>query len=162
MKKLPFAISVLMAAALFAVGCVPPPVVPAGQAPADQPVDSSQKPPEPAEEPAAGSGDVQTGLAVVESVDALILESFPVQVHVVATGYLPDGCTTIGDVTSQQNGNEFKVTITTERPADAICTEAIVPYEEVIPLDVVGLPAGQYTVTVNGISTTFELAIDNG
>lgn len=161
MKRFSITISVLMVAGLLVLACAAPPAVVPGEEPASQPASGSESPAAPVEEPAEGSGAIQTGEAVVESVDALILESFPVQVNVVAVGYLPDGCTTIGEVTSQQNGNEFKVTITTERPADAMCTEAIVPYEEVIPLDVAGLPAGQYTVTVNGVSTTFELAIDN-
>ena len=42
-----------------------------------------------------------------------------------------------------------------------MCTEALVPYEQAVPLDVAGLPAGVYTVTVNGVSDTFELAVDN-
>ena len=42
-----------------------------------------------------------------------------------------------------------------------MCIEALVPYEQAVPLEVAGLPAGVYTVTVNGISDTFELAVDN-
>jgi hypothetical protein len=53
------------------------------------------------------------------------------------------------------------VTITTVRPADQACTEALVPFEEVISLDVRGLDAGTYAVDVNGVRDTFELAMDN-
>ena len=101
------------------------------------------------------------GTAVVENIDILILESFPVQVNVIAKGYLPDGCTEIGDIAKVRDGNTFTVTVGTIRPADAMCTEAIVPYEEVIPLDVYGLKAGTYDVIVNSVSESFELTIDN-
>jgi hypothetical protein len=101
------------------------------------------------------------GMAAVEAVDVLILESFPVQVNVVARGNLPDGCTTISDATQERDGNTFRVMITTVRPVDAMCTEALVLFEKVIALDVYGLPAGVYTVDVNGVTAPFELAVDN-
>lgn len=101
------------------------------------------------------------GTAIVENIEILILESFPVQIHVIAKGYLPDGCTEIGEITKVRDDNTFTVTIGTIRPADAMCTEAIVPYEEVIPLDVRDLKAGTYTVVVNSVSDSFELTMDN-
>ncbi|MCL7476514.1 MAG: hypothetical protein M8352_10825, partial [ANME-2 cluster archaeon] len=45
--------------------------------------------------------------AVVENIDIMILESFPVQVMVNARGYLPDGCTGIDSVTTSKAGNTF-------------------------------------------------------
>jgi hypothetical protein len=101
------------------------------------------------------------GLANVESIDILLLESFPVQVRVVARGNHPDGCTSIESVDQTRDERAFLVTIATFRPPDAICTQEIVPFEETIALDVLGLPAGAYSVDVNGISGTFELAVDN-
>ena len=106
-------------------------------------------------------GEYLYGTAVVEEIEILILESFPVQVNVIAKGYLPDGCTEIGDITKVRDGNTFTVTVETIRPADAMCTQAIVPYEEVISLDVRDLKAGTYTVVVNSVSDSFELAMDN-
>jgi hypothetical protein len=102
------------------------------------------------------------GEAVVGSIDILILESFPVQVHVVARGGFSVGnCIAIDQVTRERDGNTFQVTITTIQYADVVCTDEVVPWEEVIPLDVYGLPAGIYTVTVNGVGGTFELQVDN-
>jgi hypothetical protein len=117
----------------------------------------------PTSTPAAGDagGQVVTGTARVEEIEILILESFPVQVNVVARGNLPDGCTTIDRIDRERQGNAFVVTITTVRPADQACTEALVPFEEIISLDVMGLEAGTYTVEVNGARDTFELAVDN-
>ena len=106
-------------------------------------------------------GDVIRGLAPVETIDILILESFPVQVQVRAAGNLRDGCTTLAEITQELQGSTFAVTIGTTRPADALCTEALVPFETTIALDVLGLKAGAYTVTVNGVSGTFTLGVDN-
>jgi hypothetical protein len=99
--------------------------------------------------------------APVDSIEVLILESFPVQINVRAQGELPDGCTTIDEVETKTSGNMFETTISTIRESGQICTEAVVPYEELIPLDVAGLPAGTYAVRVNGISGSFTLAVDN-
>ncbi len=101
------------------------------------------------------------GNATVESIEIMVLESFPVQIKVNASGYLPDGCTKIDGIVKVKEGNTFLVTIRTVRPADAFCTEAIVPFQEVISLDVYGLKAGIYNVDVNGIKGTFELKTDN-
>jgi hypothetical protein len=97
----------------------------------------------------------------VESIEILILESFPVQVHVVASGTLPDSCTAIEQVDRRREGRVFQVTVTSVRPADEACTAELVPFEEVIALDVLGLEAGEYTVIVNGVSEPFELSVDN-
>jgi inhibitor of cysteine peptidase len=102
-----------------------------------------------------------SGTAQVDSIDLLIMESFPVQINVVARGSLPDGCTTIDQIVQKRQGNTFKVTITTRRPADKMCTEALVPFEESIALEVAGLPAGTYTVDVNGTTGSFTLDVDN-
>ena len=102
-----------------------------------------------------------TGTADVESIQILMLESFPVQVNARIRGVLPDGCTTIDQITTDKSGNDFIITMTTFRPADAVCTEAVVPFDEVVALDVLGLDAGTYNVTANGVSGTFTLAIDN-
>lgn len=101
------------------------------------------------------------GQATVDSIQVLTLESFPVQVNVLARGELPDGCTNIDQVISQRVESEYRVVITTLRQPDAVCTQAVVPFEETIPLDVVGLPAGTYLVSVNGIAGSFTLDVDN-
>ncbi len=105
-------------------------------------------------------GDI-SGTAVVDSIEILILESFPVQINVRVRGIVPDGCTNVDEITTTHTGSSFNVAITTLREAGQICTEAEVPFEELIPLDVVGLPAGTYTVNVNGIQGSFTLAVDN-
>jgi inhibitor of cysteine peptidase len=109
------------------------------------------------------SADVITGTANVESISINILESMPVQVNVVVQGHLPDGCTQINTIHSRFDAERetFNPTLTTTRPAEAMCTAALVPFEETIALPVEGLEAGPYTVDVNGVTDTFTLAVDN-
>jgi inhibitor of cysteine peptidase len=155
----------VFAAALFVSGC-------AGAASSDDdtvssptndpnaPV-SSDDPIQPTPEPTPIEGEVITGEATVGSVDILILESFPVQIRVLAKGTLSDACTTIHEITQEREGDTFTVTITTIRPADMMCAQVLTPFEESIPLDVQGLKAGTYTVDVNGETATFTLDVDN-
>ena len=113
---------------------------------------------------ATGSGGEEPpipGTAQVDSIDLLMLESFPVQITALVRGNLPDGCTTIDQIAQERQGNTFKVTITTRRPAGKMCTEALAPFEETIALAVNGLPAGTYTVEVNGTTRSFTLDVDN-
>ncbi len=107
------------------------------------------------------TGKLIYGNATVESIEIMVLESFPVQIKVNASGYLSDGCTKIDEITEEKKDNTFLVSIKTVRSADMFCTEAIVPFQEVISLDVYGLKAGIYTVDVNGVNGTFELVADN-
>jgi len=100
-------------------------------------------------------------VAPIDSVDMMILESFPVQVHVIAHGEFPDGCTKIGKVTTKKVGNSFFVSITSIRPKDADCTQVVIPFDETIPLNAEGLKAGTYGVSVNGVTTQFTLENDN-
>lgn len=117
--------------------------------------------------PQAQPGVPQRGpgsnLANVESVELRILESFPVQVHAVVRGTLADGCTEIDEIEQSRDveNRSFEVRITTARDPDKVCTQALVPFEETIPLDVRDLPAGSYTVDVNGVQASFELQVDN-
>lgn len=101
------------------------------------------------------------GVANVDSIEVLILESFPVQIEIKARGSLPNGCTTIDNVSIDRAGNEFNVAIATLQDAGQVCTQALVPFEETIPLDVEGLPAGSYQVNVNGRTGSFTLSVDN-
>ncbi len=99
-------------------------------------------------------------LAEVEEIELLTPESFPVQIFVIARGYLPDPCTDIHEISQIREGNTFFITIKTYR-SPGFCIQVIAPFEETIPLDVYGLPAGTYNVDVNGVQGSFTLEIDN-
>ncbi len=139
-------LSVVMAASLLVSGCS---AVVLGAGGNEAPVDVGQP--------------VDAGLAPVDEVSVIIMESLPATAAVIARGDLPDGCTNIVDalMTIDEEAGLFQVTLGTYRDPEAMCTMALVPFEEVIDLPILGLPAGTYTVEVNGVATTFELAVDN-
>ncbi len=104
---------------------------------------------------------VISGLAPVDNVQLTLIETMPVGVELTVQGNLPDGCTQIDEITQTRVEQRFEVVITTQRDADAICTQALVPFEELVTLDVNGLPAGSYTVDVNGQQSSFVFGTDN-
>ncbi len=170
--------------AISIAGCAPgggqatTPVAPAPTAttvpvPTSQPTETTEMPqpmetanrPEPRPTATVGGGQDQGkdqgGQAMIDDIEVLIMESFPVQVTVNVKGNLSDACTTISDIVTTRAGNTFNIQIATARPADQMCAQVLTPFEENIPLDVKGLEKGTYTVNVNGITETFELAQDN-
>jgi inhibitor of cysteine peptidase len=103
-----------------------------------------------------------TSVAVVKSIEILILESFPLQVNAVIGGELPDaGCTTIASVNQVRDGNTFRLTLVTTTDPLALCAPALTPFEEIVALDVRHLPAGIYTVQAGGVEQTFEFSVAN-
>ncbi len=115
------------------------------------------------ETPPAKEGEFSYGQnAIVESVEVILLESFPVQAQVRVSGNLPDGCTELHEISVEQEGEEFSLTLTTRRPTgDVFCTQALVPFEEIVELDIRGLEAGTYTVIAQEEQETFTLDVDN-
>jgi inhibitor of cysteine peptidase len=100
--------------------------------------------------------------APVETVDIQILESLPVQIIVIAKGTFPDGCGQLGKINTVQSGNKFTITIGRKSiDEQMMCTQALVPFEKRIALNVKGLKAGTYSVNVNGISQSFKLDVDS-
>lgn len=151
-KRLPFLLLLFLLAAC---------TLPAPQTPTTSP-DSPTTSETPAATEPTPTGEMITGVAIVDSIEVAIAESFPVQVFVTVRGNLPDGCTTIDQIIPVREGNTFNVSITTIRPADQVCTQALVPFENTFALDVNGLLAGDYTVVVNTTATTtFNLDVDN-
>lgn len=104
--------------------------------------------------------DIDEKLAPVESIDILILESFPVQIHVLIDGYLPSACYEITRIEKHREENTFFVTIMMS-DRGLVCIQKIEPFQEIAALDVYGLSAGTYYVDVNGIGDTFTLDVDN-
>lgn len=152
------ALLALLLVLLAACGSAGDPVV-TEPLPTAMPTDTTQTAPTETPELVVGNE------AYVETVQVLIMESMPVQVAVEITGNLPDGCTSITSITPERDGKEFTVAITTQRDIAALCTEALVPFSERVSLDVIGLAAGTYTVSVAGrdktLVETFRLDIDN-
>ncbi len=104
---------------------------------------------------------VETGIANVESIEILQDVQDPTIMNVLAKGKLPDNCSQIDQIVTNNDNNTFVVTITTSRNVTSTCQQAPVDYEKLIPLDVTGLPAGSYNVIVNGVSGHFELTLQH-
>ena len=87
-------------------------------------------------------------LTVIESVDALLMESFPVQINLNVTGFQPDGCDFPVVVDQRREGNEVFVDIYREMPLAVMCPAVLRSYEATIHLDG-GFEPGMYTIHVN-------------
>ena len=100
--------------------------------------------------------------AVIESMGLNIMESFPIQISVSLSGYLPNGCIKIEQISVLRDEEIFYIKIITKNPSsDVSCTTAIVPFVETVTLDVRGLPAGEYTVQSGEFSEVFTFDQDN-
>lgn len=110
--------------------------------------------------PAAGTTvDAITGTAFVEAVDVARPAAGATEVQVTVRGNLNDACTHLEAIdVSDVEGNTYQVSIRTTRETDAICTQALVPFEETFTIDVSDREPGTYTVEVDGESATFTLA----
>ncbi len=100
------------------------------------------------------------GTAYVEEVQVEMKKTvIPPEISISVKGNLPDGCTGIDreNITIEKENGNITIGIPTIRPADAVCTQALVHFEEKIPLDVKGFEVGSYTVFVNGVEAGFEL-----
>lgn len=125
------------------------------------PTSGVQQPAESTSVPTEGGGKTVEGQVYVEQVEIVMLESFPVQVNAIVRGNLADACTTLSGADVNRQDNLFQITLQAARPADAICAAVLTPFEQTVPLDVVGLPAGTYMVDANGVQRAFTLSVDN-
>lgn len=111
--------------------------------------------------PATSAAPIDETEVRVDSIDLLILESFPVQVRAQLQGTTRSGCLVIDAVNATREGETFEISFTTSQLENARCTDERQPFEQSVALDVLGLPAGTYTVRAGDVSETFELSVDN-
>jgi hypothetical protein len=110
-------------------------------------------------QPGQGQTPDQTapGLLTVSQVDVIILESFPPQIIAKVDGWLPDGCSEVGDITQQRTGRTIDVTITIRRLSTGACIAIAPQVSRNIRLNGSFAESGAYTVRVNRIEKTFTL-----
>lgn len=93
---------------------------------------------------------------LIDSVEPIIMESFPAQVAVRVRGVVGDGCSTALPPKVTRSGNRIEILIERSRPRDAICIQIAKLYDETIALPGV-YPPGSYVVRVNDIEVSFEV-----
>lgn len=107
-------------------------------------------------------GGEQQNLVTVDTVQIMIMESFPVQVSATVSGNKSVPCVNLLPAAVARKDNAFTVVMaeTVLGPAET-CIAVLEPFETSVSLDVLGLSAGTYTVSVNGVSAEFTLDTDN-
>jgi hypothetical protein len=113
-----------------------------------------------APQPTATSRSI-TGMASVEAVEVVVSDTSPVQVSLVVEGLVADSCTAIDQIEQTRAGGRFLVSITTIKAAGINCEPEPQSFTEMVILAVEELPAGIYTVDVNGVGASFTLQADN-
>jgi hypothetical protein len=100
---------------------------------------------------------VEKQLAYIEELSVAIFEMDPVQVELGVVGYMSNPCVEM-NTTVARRGNTFFVAIG-ETPLQTLvaCAQVTMPFDITLPLDVKGLPAGEYLVIVNGDEIDFSL-----
>ena len=79
-----------------------------------------------------------------------------VAVDVLVKGALPDACSELNAVTQTRTGHFVALTLTMRQPRGAVCAQVVRPYRFYVSLDD-ALPAGSYTLTLNGRVTPFQI-----
>jgi len=92
----------------------------------------------------------------VTDISVQILESFPLQVHLVVSGYLSDSCTKINETTQRRDDGTIYVHITTKRPRDLFCLQVITDITVNVPIEGGFLP-GRYKAIVNDVEKDFVI-----
>lgn len=95
--------------------------------------------------------------APVREVEVLRLAGDPLELRLVVRGTLPDACLRPGAAVVERRGRLYEVQIPASRPPGQGCPAIAVDYEQVVRLPVESLPAGNYTLLVNGVLFGFDL-----
>jgi len=95
-------------------------------------------------------------LHLIESVEVIVMESFPMQIALNLTGYIPDGCTAPTQVVQSRDGNMVMVRVFRTLPPETMCAAMASLYNDTIPLEG-GFTSGHYTFDVNGVIVEIDL-----
>lgn len=85
---------------------------------------------------------------VIEAVEVLVLESYPMQLTLQVSGYQQDGCQAPVQVTQSRDGSTVIVQVYRTMLPGAMCPQVIQSYEASIKLEG-GYESGDYTIRVN-------------
>ena len=103
-----------------------------------------------------GEPGVTRGPAYIDSVELLMLESWPVQVHAQVKGNLPTPCHRVAwDVSDPDASGRIVLDIHSTTDADVICVEVLEPFEQSISIG--SFTSGSYVLVVNGVEYPFTI-----
>jgi hypothetical protein len=107
--------------------------------------------------PALGDEKLQRGNVFIDSMEILLLESYPVQVKLQLLGNLPTPCHKLRAIVSPPDDQKrIQVGVYALSDPGTMCTQVLEPFEISIPLG--SFTEGVYTVWVNDESAgTFEM-----
>lgn len=97
--------------------------------------------------------------ARIDSVEYAVAESWPPQYFVQVVSVQPDGCHEFNGYTVEREDRTIRIEVLNRVPAnldELACTLAIQMTESNIPLGTDFESGATYTVTVNGVTRTFE------
>ena len=119
-------------------------------------VSSSGEQPTPAVETQPAIANEGHNLIAVEHVEVQVGVGSPIPVEIVASGDWPDLCAQIAEVQSHVNGFQIDVTVLASTAESCSPGNQGLPFRFALPLNFADMPAGMYSITVNGTSTTLE------
>ncbi len=103
--------------------------------------------------PREGDDALQRGTVYLDSIDLLVMESYPVQFSLSLSGNLPTPCSHLRVAVSPPDGqNQIMVDVYSLAEKDIFCAEVLQPFSQNIPLG--SYPTGHYTLLLNGESIT--------
>jgi hypothetical protein len=84
----------------------------------------------------------------------------PIPVDAFVSGEWPDLCAQLAEVRQRLEGNTLEISLLAA-PADPACPpdHLGIPFRIAIPINIVQLPEGAYTVRVNGVAAAFEIPL---
>lgn len=101
----------------------------------------------------------------VDQVEVEVGVGSPIPVQVIVSGWMPDPCSQVEHTEIRQDGSNFIITLAATPdvggPTVDGCIKDPMYFKMGIPLNVVDLPAGSYSVTVNGSRADFRLDTAN-
>lgn len=106
----------------------------------------------------AATGALALREAQIDRIEIQVVESSPRQITVIAHGHLTEACAQLSDNVQQRyEPTEYQIAIFSTSPTDRGCQQVTTPFDKVIPLTFTDLPAGTYTVVVNGVRGSFTI-----
>jgi len=95
-------------------------------------------------------------LHLIDSVEVIVMESFPMQIALNVTGYIPDGCSAPTQILQSRDGNMVMVRVFRTLPPETMCAAMAATYNDTLKIEG-GFEPGHYTFDVNGLVVEVDL-----